>query len=53
MVLLLPRLDEFTQTSWLIDGGAPSALGGVFVQTAIYVALLLAAAMFDFYRKNF
>ncbi len=53
MAFLLPRLDGFTQTSWLIDGSTSSALGGAFVQAAIYVALLLAAAMFDFYRKNF
>ncbi len=53
MAFLLPRLDAFTQTSWLLDGVAPAALGGALLQSAIYVVLLLAAAMFDFYRKNF
>lgn len=52
MAFLLPRLDGFTQTAWLTDG-ATSSLGSALVQSAIYVALLLAAAMFDFYRKNF
>lgn len=53
MAFLLPRLDAFTQTSWLLDGGATAALGGALVQSALYVVLLLAAAMFDLYRKNF
>lgn len=52
MAFLLPRLDAFTQTSWLIDGAATS-IGGVFAQSGIYVVLLLAAAMFDLYRRNF
>ena len=53
MAFLLPRLDTFTQTSWLIDGVAPASLGSACAQSAIYVVLLLAAAIFDFYRKNF
>jgi ABC-type transport system involved in multi-copper enzyme maturation permease subunit len=53
MAFLLPRLDSFTQTSWLIDGGSAGAMGSAIVQAALYVALLLAAAMFDLYRKNF
>jgi ABC-type Na+ efflux pump permease subunit len=54
IALLLPRLDLFTQTSWLVNhiGGA-SDLPALILQTLIYVALLCAAALFDLYRKNF
>jgi ABC-type transport system involved in multi-copper enzyme maturation permease subunit len=53
MAFLLPRLDAFAQTSWLLEGQATPALAGAALQSAIYTALLLAAAMFDLYRKNF
>lgn len=54
LAIALPRLDAFTQTAWLVnDAGAPVALFGVALQTVVYVGLLLAAAMFDLYRKNF
>lgn len=52
MAFALPRLDTFTQTAWLVDGPI-SGIGGILLQTAIYVGLLLAASMFDLYRKNF
>jgi ABC-type transport system involved in multi-copper enzyme maturation permease subunit len=51
--LLLPRLDTFTCTAWL--SGAPPGfadLAVVFGQAALYVALLAAALMFDFYRRE-
>lgn len=53
LALVLPALDRFTQSAWLVDG-APGwpAIGICAVQAAIYTALLVAAAMFDFYRKN-
>lgn len=55
IALVLPALDRMTQTTWLLASSAPSAasLGGIFGQTAIYVALIVAAALFDLYRKNF
>jgi ABC-type transport system involved in multi-copper enzyme maturation permease subunit len=51
--LLLPRLDAFTETAWL-TGTAPGAgeLAIVFGQAALYVVLLAAALMFDFYRRE-
>jgi len=50
----LPRMDAFTQTAWLVnDAAAQPALFNIFLQTTAYVGLLLAAAMFDLYRKNF
>jgi hypothetical protein len=53
VALLLPRLDAATRTEWLVYG-APSAsayavaLGGL----ALYALLLVAAGLFDFYRRN-
>jgi ABC-type Na+ efflux pump, permease component len=54
VALALPALDRMTQTEWLLRGvpGA-GALGALAGQTAIYVALIGAAALFDLYRKNF
>jgi phage tail protein X len=54
IALLLPRLDAFTQTAWLIDApSSPLLLTTAVLQTGLYVTLLLAAAMFDLQRKNF
>ena len=54
LALVIPSLDGWTRTAWLVDGAAPwpalLQLGG---EAALYVALLAAAAMFDFYRRNF
>lgn len=52
LAILLPRLDNFTRTEWLVyaSGGA-GQLADIAAQTAIYVSLLLAAALFDLYRK--
>ena len=53
LALVLPALDRFTQSAWLVDGtGAWPLLGGCALQAALYTALLGAAAMFDFYRRN-
>ena len=53
LALLLPRLDDFTRTEWLLYGtGDLPALAGVAAQTAIYVGLLAACALCDFYRRN-
>ena len=54
LALAVPRMDAFTQTAWLVnDAVAQPALLNIFLQTTVYVSLLLAAAMFDLYRKNF
>ena len=52
LALLLPRLDQFAQTRWLVDGIESAMLGGLALQTVIFVALVTCAAMFDLYRKN-
>lgn len=52
--ILMPRLDLFSQTGWLVHGlPAEGALRPVLVQAAIYLPLLLLAAMFDLRRKRF
>lgn len=54
LALVLPALDRWTRTAWLVNQNAPwPDIGGLAGQTVLYVALLAAAAMFDFYRKNF
>lgn len=53
LAFLLPQLDQFTVSAWLIYHTAGWAdLLPVFGQTVIYVGLLCGAAMFDLYRKN-
>ncbi len=52
--LLLPRLDLFAQTRWLVYGpGAQESLLILAGQAALYVPLLLFAATFDLRRKAF
>lgn len=51
---LLPGLHRFTQTEWLVySSGEWIMLLPVMGQAFIYLALLSAIALFDFYRKNF
>lgn len=51
---MVPRLDLFGQTRWLVYGPeAGEALTLLVVQTAVYVPLLLLAALFDLRRKHF
>lgn len=50
---LLPRLDAFTRTDWLVyHNGTLDTLYPLLAQTAAYLALLAGAALFDLYRKN-
>lgn len=49
---LLPDLDRFTESQWLIhDAGTLADLGFAAAQAAVYTALLGAAALFDLYRR--
>lgn len=53
IALLLPRLDAVTRTDWLMYG--PPATGeflAALAGLAIYIALLGAAGLFDFHRRN-
>lgn len=50
---VLPRLDEFTRTDWLLyHTGTWSNLPSIFGQSIIFLALIAGAALFDLYRKN-
>ena len=52
LAFVLPDLDRFTESDWLIHGaGTIADLGFAATQAAIYVSLLGAAAAFDLYRK--
>jgi len=54
LALVIPALDQWTQTAWLVNEQAPwSALLELAGLSVLYVALLAGATMFDFYRKNF
>ena len=54
IAFFLPRLDLFTQTGWLLGRSQSNIdLPWLVVQSAIYVALLSLAALFDLKRKNF
>lgn len=54
LALVTPALDGWTQTAWLVNQPAAwTAIGALAAQSALYVALLAGATMFDFYRKNF
>ena len=51
--LVLPALDRFTQSVWLADAAAGwSTVADCAVQALLYSTLLIAASMFDFYRRN-
>ena len=54
IALLLPNLNIFSQTAWLVNEvGGWGGLDIVVFQSTIYVGLLLSAALFDLYRRNF
>ncbi len=51
---LLPRLDMFAKSEWLIYGVADQKDLWIFpAQSLVYIAFLLAIAVFDFRRKQF
>ncbi len=53
LALVLPALDRFTQSAWLVDGAAGwMTIGTQVLQALLYTTLLVLAAMFDFYRRN-
>jgi hypothetical protein len=53
LALLLPHLDQFTRSDWLVyHGGTAAELGAIALQTALALAALVSAALFDLYRKN-
>ncbi len=54
VALIVPALETWTRTAWLVNQQAPwTEIGTLAGQTLVYVTLLAAATIFDFYRKNF
>ena len=53
LAYLLPNLDEFSRSAWLVYPSGAAELAPILVQTLIYVVLLSGVALFDLYRKNF
>ena len=53
VALLLPRLDQATRSDWLLYGSpAAAAFGAAVGSLLVYTALLAAAGLFDFNRRN-
>lgn len=53
LAFLLPRLDEATRTDWLLHGApAAPAFAGMIGGLLLYIAVLVAAGLFDFQRRN-
>lgn len=53
IALLMPPLDQFSKTEWLLYGGASSEYIFFIGQTIIYIILLLMAACVDLHNKDF
>jgi ABC-type transport system involved in multi-copper enzyme maturation permease subunit len=50
---MLPTLDRYTVTTWITEAAVDAdVLAALAMQSAIYTTLLLAAAMFDLYRRE-
>jgi Cu-processing system permease protein len=54
IALVIPGLELWTRTAWLVDQPAGwGALGAIVGHGILFVVVLAAAAVFDLYRKNF
>jgi hypothetical protein len=53
LALLMPALDSWTQTAWLLDQRPHwSTLLGLAAHTALFVLIFASAAVFDMQRRN-
>jgi ABC-type transport system involved in multi-copper enzyme maturation permease subunit len=53
LAYIIPALDQFAMTEWIAEKTvAPDVLGSIVLQATISIALLVAAALFDFYRRE-
>lgn len=53
LAFVVPALDSWTATTWLVDAAPGTAvIAGIALQGAIGIALLTAAALFDFHRRG-
>lgn len=54
LATVIPALDQWTQTAWLVDGAAGwRVLPSIGAQCALFVTVVVAAAIFDLHRRNF
>ncbi len=54
LALVMPAFDGWTQTAWIVNQQASwPEVGALAWQSLLYIALIAAGTMFDFYRKNF
>lgn len=53
IAFVLPDLNLFTSSDWLVYGAGFANIVPVLIQTVIYLVLLIAAGLFDMYRKEF
>jgi hypothetical protein len=52
LAFVIPPLDRFAPTQWIAQRAAdPGVLAELALISAVYVCLLFAAALFDFYRR--
>ena len=52
IALLLPDLNAFSQSDWLVYGVDFTDMQTALIQTLLYLAILVSAGLFDLYRKN-
>lgn len=53
IALVMPNLDGMTRTAWLLYEAPPAgAYAAALTGAAIYIVLLSAAGLFDFYRRS-
>ena len=51
---LLPRLDQFAQSKWLIYGNMDASIFTLITsQSVIYISLILLMSVIDFNKKQF
>jgi hypothetical protein len=54
LALVIPALDGWTRTAWLVDQPAAwTSIAAIAGQSALFIAILGAVAAFDMYRKSF
>ena len=54
LALVVPALDEWTRTAWLVDKAAAwPSMPEIALHGALFVTIVAAAAVFDMHRKNF
>ena len=54
LAYVIPALDTWTRTTWLVDERAPwLVLGPITAHSVLFIVIFAAAAVFDMQRRNF